>query len=70
MYTANIKRKRPPARRGGHSRQGIGGEDDDEDDNDEDYKIKARLSASGRRNTRASRQTVYNYIITYSHELD
>lgn len=59
-YTANIKRKRPPARnsRGGRSIRETG-DDEDDDDGDEDWNSGSRrLSSSGQKvnNGRRTRQ--------------
>ncbi|KAL6961216.1 Sister chromatid cohesion protein 2 [Sarracenia purpurea var. burkii] len=58
-YTANIKRKRPPSKRGGKSVRVAGRDDEDDDDDDEDWASGSRrLNNSGRKSysTRGSSQ--------------
>ncbi|KAL2898526.1 Sister chromatid cohesion protein SCC2, partial [Bienertia sinuspersici] len=47
-YTANIKRRRPPSKRGGKQSRSIGREDEEYDDDDEDWRGGGRRFHSGR----------------------
>ncbi|PSR87716.1 Nipped-B-like protein [Actinidia chinensis var. chinensis] len=54
IYTANIKRKRPPSRRGGRSGR-MAGRDDDDDDEDNDWGSGARRPNNSGRKSNSSR---------------
>ncbi|KAK9272285.1 hypothetical protein L1049_002656 [Liquidambar formosana] len=55
IYTANIKRKRPTARRGGKSGRMTGRDDDEDDDYDEDWTGGVRRPSNSGRKTNSSR---------------
>lgn len=56
VYSANIKRKRPPSRRGGRSARIIGAEDEDYEDDEDWANGGRRLNSSGRKGSSRSRQ--------------